>query len=213
MEEVSKNTGKTPSPSVRSRIDRKGSIMRYYYQGYSLADISAKIKAEFGQTMTVGSISSLVHEHVQTLKASRSDVVAEYKHVELEKINRLEVAYWSAWEKSTSVQITTREVFKAPPKPAKVAGQKTRAPRKKADSLGELESTIRETKTLVGDAKYLQGVQWCIEQRMKFLGVEAATKNEFGNNEAGKELLEGMEERNLPVQEGPRRIVFKVAGL
>lgn len=213
MAEVSKNTGKTPSSSSKIRVDRKAVAIRYYYQNYALADIAAKIKAEFGGTLLLPTLQTWITEHLEMLKASRSDVVQEHRHVELEKINRLEVAYWTAWEKSMSVQVTTKEIFKAPVKkvdpenPAKKIRN-----RAKKNQLGELESTIRETKTLTGEARYLQGVQWCIENRMKMLGVESAKKNEFGNDETAKELLDGMEERDNSIQDqGPRKIIFKVA--
>lgn len=196
-----KNTGKTQiAPSVK-RMDNKSLAINLYFRGFSFPDIHGKLKENGGKTPALPVVENWIKEHLKILKDTRPDVVESFKFVELEKVNRLENEYWRAWEKSSSVQVTVKEVFKVPErKPG------TRVRRKNVE--GDLISTIRETKTLTGEARYLQGVQWCVEQRIQLLGVEAPRKNEFGNDENADALKEAA--ANLEIG-APRKVLFKIA--
>jgi hypothetical protein len=79
------------------------------------------------------------------------------KGQELEHIDQLQREYWNAWEKSkqghettTTEQITGGD------------GDRTKAAIRKEEEHG--------------DPRYLAGVQWCIEQRCKILGLNAPQK-------------------------------------
>jgi hypothetical protein len=80
------------------------------------------------------------------------------KGQELERIDQLEREYWLAWERSkNSHETTTTEQTTAP------GGDRTRAAIRKEEQHG--------------DPRYLAGVQWCVEQRCKILGLHAPTES------------------------------------
>lgn len=81
----------------------------------------------------------------------------EAKARELTRIDNLESTYWEAWERSL-------EAFKS--KVIKAKGN----PRTEEELKTNAEQTLK-TEDRNGDPRYLQGVQWCIEQRCKILGV------------------------------------------
>lgn len=81
--------------------------------------------------------------------------INEARQRELERIDTLEREYWQAWIASRGEQQRST---------ASKAGDVSRAQIVKYDS--------------PGDPRFLAGVQWCVEQRCKILGLLAAVKNE-----------------------------------
>ena len=81
----------------------------------------------------------------------------ELKAKELAKIDHLERTYWDAWEKSQQL----KEVINTS-KQGKV-----------------LKVSKRTQPTSNGNAQYLHGVQWCISERCKLLGLSAPVKTEL----------------------------------
>lgn len=73
----------------------------------------------------------------------------EYKSKELAKIDHLERTYWQEWEISR-LEIKTKTL--------------------KTKDAEHMEKTLKEEERC-GDPRYLLGVQWCIEQRCKILGI------------------------------------------
>lgn len=170
------------SPSADKRVEKKALVIKYYFQGYSQAAIVEKVRKETNSTLVLGTVENWISEHLAALKETRPEMITNFKYVEVEKINRLEREYWAAWERSMEPQVLTRETFDA------VEG--ARASKKKP--AGKLRSVIRETKTQPGEVKFLQGSQWCIEQRIKILGLEAPTKNKIGEEgEDAAAVIEG----------------------
>ena len=86
----------------------------------------------------------------------------EAKQRELERIDVLEREYWQAWENSKGEQSRST---------ASKAGEATRAQVVKFES--------------AGDPRFLAGVQWCVEQRCKILGLHAAVKSELTGEGGG----------------------------
>jgi transcriptional regulator with XRE-family HTH domain len=82
----------------------------------------------------------------------------EYKIKELSKIDHLERTYWQEWEESKKEKIT--KTLKA----------------KDADTA---EKTLK-TEERCGDPRYLDGVQWCIDQRCKLFGLHQIKINHTG---------------------------------
>jgi hypothetical protein len=82
----------------------------------------------------------------------------EAKNRELERIDLLEREYWEQWKKS------------------KEGGVKTKGQKKIG---GEVVETTVQVESGLGDVRYLQGVQWCIERRCKILGVDAPRRTEL----------------------------------
>ncbi len=83
--------------------------------------------------------------------------VGEVKARELAKIDKLEYEYWEGWLRSQQV----REIS--------MAKKRTKA------STEESEAAMRK-EGQVGDPRFLQGVQWCVEQRAQMYGYAMPSK-------------------------------------
>jgi hypothetical protein len=79
----------------------------------------------------------------------------EAKQKELARVDNLERVYWGAWERSLEEKVKTRT-------------------EKQTGKDGGKASVEKET--LLGNPAYLAGVQWCISERCKLLGLYAPTK-------------------------------------
>ena len=80
----------------------------------------------------------------------------EHKAEELAKIDDLECEYWSAWRESKS----QRRLFRT---------------KRRKGSDRDFKDTSVERENQCGDPRFLQGVERCIEQRCKILGLYAPT--------------------------------------
>lgn len=88
----------------------------------------------------------------------------EERGIALAKIDVLERTYWDAWVKSCEEK--TRKSIQQNP-------------------FGD-KSTSVTTETLLGNPAYLQGVERCIEQRRKILGLDAPSKTEVTGRDGGE---------------------------
>ena len=95
----------------------------------------------------------------------------EYKSKELAKIDHLERTYWQAWERSLN-QFKSKIIKGKDITKDKMTGDAIAASIEKTD-----KSEDRN-----GDPKYLQGIQWCIDQRCKILGVYAEIKHQISGS-------------------------------
>ena len=148
-------TGKRRSNGQLARDRRR--IADLYLQGWLQADIAKEIERS---PATVS----------RDIKALQGDWLAsalidfnEAKAQELAKIDRLEREYWQAWERSCEDAETVTEKARAS---------------KGSERPDSVEKT-KQAKGQAGDPRFLSGIQWCIEQRCKILGVEAPRKTEI----------------------------------
>ena len=98
--------------------------------------------------------------------------LAKWKAQEIIRINEIEREAWESWEKSKSDKETKQK--------------------KQSDlPIGSAKKTEVSVKTEsnFGDTKYLQVVQWCIDRRIKLLGLDAPQKIETSIKSAGGEKL------------------------
>lgn len=70
---------------------------------------------------------------------------------ELANIDNLEKEYWTAWKRSQKEQKSTADTIEA----------------------GVLAKTVKQKTKRDGASVFLSGIQWCIEQRCKILGLHA----------------------------------------
>ena len=82
--------------------------------------------------------------------------INEAKQRELERIDVLEREYWQAWENSKGEQ-----------------------QRSTASKMGDVNRAQIVKYESSGDPRFLAGVQWCVEQRCKILGLLAAVKQDI----------------------------------
>ena len=161
--------GKPSSQKINAQ-QRRPQVAQLYLDGWR----QTAIAEEFG--VSQAQISN-------DLKAIRKDWVAsavrdfdQLKEQELQRVDNLEREYWEQYQASKK------------PKKSKVSRQV------KGDR-ESIEATVREEERL-GNPTYLNGVQWCIEQRCKILGIYAAVKNEVTGKD-GQPLLKVVNKEDI----------------
>jgi len=147
-------------------------IARRYLRGDKQTDIAADLGVS-QQTISV----DLKAIRKAWLESSLRDF-DEMKAQELAKIDQLEVTYWEAWDKS--LQDVTEQTQYA-----------------NSDREGNPvpERAVINVRTGLGDNRWLEGVKWCIDKRLKILGMET---NRVDVTSAGKQLQTGIVTVYLP---------------
>lgn len=143
--------------STRKKTDveaRRRDVGRLYLSGKTQTEIAKE------QDVTQATISRDLKALREQWLASALIDINEAKGRELAKIDALEVEYWEAWRRSIGEQI--RERTKA--KGISIDGQ--------AGSPKQIEKTVQKF-TLIGDPRFLQGIERCIDKRCKILGLDA----------------------------------------
>src|SRR5262249_55939864 len=116
------------------------------------------IKRQSELARRVGVDRSTVSRDLKALNARWKEAAVRdldaAKGQELEHIDEMQREYWHAWEESKQGQetTTTEQVTSGD-------GERTKAAVRKEEQHG--------------DPRYLAGVQWCVEQRCKLLGLNA----------------------------------------
>lgn len=105
----------------------------------------------------------------------------EAKQRELSRIDELERTYWQAWERSLDERTKTRT--------EKYSGED-----------GKGKASI-EKETLLGLPAYLTGIQWCISERCKILGLYAPIKNATTDKDGNDSPLT-IEVRHIDYRDG-----------
>ena len=124
-----------------------------YLKGKRQVDIAVELK------VTQQQISYDLKEIHKRWRESGIVNLDEAKQKELSRIDELERTYWDAWENSLSERTRSRV-------------EKTGVD---AEGNPRGKSSI-EREMLLGVPAYLTGVQWCISERCKLLGLYAPTK-------------------------------------
>lgn len=122
---------------------------------------------EIGEALSIdqSTVSRDLAEVRKDWQARATGDLSARKWEELARIDALERTYWDAWEKSC--QDAERRTAK------KVGGEKPR------------EEAGRTTSGRDGNPEFLKGVERCIEQRAKILGILAPQKHEHGGKGGG----------------------------
>lgn len=84
------------------------------------------------------------------------------KQKELTRIDELEREHWQAWERSKEEKTKSRQE----------ANGKTK------DGKTNVTKVVAEKEQMLGNPAFLAGVQWCISERCKLLGLYAPAKND-----------------------------------
>jgi hypothetical protein len=151
----------TAPKRTRGQRERDRSLVaRLYLQGETQQAIADAINDRYANQEIEVKLSRITIRNdiewvrKQWLESSLVDI-DEAKAVELAKIDRLEVEYWDAWQQSKKDAET------------RIAEQS------KGGKFGDTTKAVSKKVGQVGNHKFLQGVQWCIEQRVKIFGMHA----------------------------------------
>ena len=139
--------------------ERRRDVATMYLRGYKQVEIAAKWKVSQPQISY-----DLKWLHAEWIGAALMDV-NEAKARELARIDALELEYWHSWQES-------KDPLKREIKTAR-RGSPDADGKERVAYISDLRSEVEER---VGDSRYLDGVRWCIEQRLKIFGVYAPTK-------------------------------------
>jgi hypothetical protein len=174
--------GRSPDQIRKDRAE----VAHLYLQGWTQAEIGGRLGLSRQQ---VGYDLGAIREDWQ--QSTLTDFNAR-KAEELARIDRLEREYWSAWEASKQERQTS------------TTEQTT-------DGDGDrLRAAIRKVEQ-TGDPRYLAGVQWCVEQRCKILGLHAPQRHKHGGDEDGMPIC--LEVRPAAVIEAGRRLEARLLAL
>lgn len=154
------------TPKRKTEIaSRRQQVAEMYLRGQS--------QAEIGETL--GCDQATVSRDLTELRKEWLDRsinhVDQKKAIELAKLDRLEVTYWEAWERSLKDAETTI-----------------------SESGGKFGSkTILRREGQSGNPAFLEGVLKCINKRCELLGLDAPKKTDLTSG--GKPIQAGSDER------------------
>ena len=134
-------------------------VARLYCEGKSMREISK----------VVGVAPSQILGDLRTIRARwRADANISIEQAtarELAKIDNLEREYWDAWTRSRAdAETNAQEIVDVPIVQKGVAIPAQR------------RLVRKQTEQRDGNARFLEGVQWCIDRRIKLLGLDAPIK-------------------------------------
>ena len=147
--------------------DRKR-IGEMYLQGKLQADIGKELG--LNQSTISRDLKAL---HKDWLASALMDFNKAKSH-ELAKLDLLEVTYWEAWARSCEIIESTI-----------------------TEKVGENLRARIQREPGIGDPRYLQGVQWCIERRCKIIGIDAPVKSDITSGGEKIALPEFVEVRRV----------------
>lgn len=142
------NSERSPSQKAKHLAD----IARLYLQGQSQCAIASQLKID----------QSTVSRDLKELRSLwLNNAIRDFdeaKNLQLAKIDILEATYWEAWYRSLNVRESlTNE-----------SGE--------SDAKGAFTKTITKREVMLGNPAYLAGVERCIAERCKLLGLYAPIK-------------------------------------
>lgn len=164
---ANKNTDleKTDRTPVEEAMDR-AEIARLYLMGYSSTEIAISISKNRPYQLSTQKIGSEIKELLATWLENQLISFDIARARELAKIDKLETAYWQAWQGSLKPKVKTE-----------VTGIKAKGNGKDTTQQDNIkyapERVVRKEEERDGNYVFLTGVQWCINKRCEILGMNA----------------------------------------
>lgn len=149
---------KPPPAAVRTEAEREADLLQiamWYQKGWTHFRMSEELNlkyADSGRVLTRRQVSSDVATILKRWQERAATAIDQRRAEELARIDRLEAEYWDAWERSKESAKTIS---------------------RKGESVSQV---LRDSD---GDPRFLQGVERCIEMRIKIFGLAAPTKIKF----------------------------------
>jgi len=133
-------------------------IQDWYVRGDSQRTIAERLGDLRAYRVSHQTICNDIEAILERWRQATVQNIDELKAQELAKINTIEREAWRAWERSIG------------------KSERTLAEKRTGDIVGERSQIIRET--LIGDPRFLEKIQWCINKRCEILGLNAPAKLE-----------------------------------
>ena len=146
-------------------VDDVSVATKLYLRGYSYNEITGRVndKNTGRYLLKRQTVAADVKRAMKKWEKKLAGTIEEAKAVELKKIDALERAYWDEHDRIMGVGFET------------VIDEESAS--SDSERVHTRRTTRRERKSV---AECLRGVQWCIDQRCKILGIYAAIKVEVG---------------------------------
>lgn len=164
------NTGQTPKKITASKAWKlrvKEKAIKYYLQGNTnLRAVAERISSEDTRYVSHVTVAKYISEALTQWEKQNSELITNYKHAELGRINQLEAEAWDAWLRS---QMPERTVMR---RKTPVDKEPRRASNKKAP-LFLLNEEVETERVTAGNKKFLDTVQWCITKRIEVMASMA----------------------------------------
>ncbi len=154
--------------ALAEREYRKDRVLEMYLKGWPVPMIAREVGIRVDAAMNA--VEVVQREYIRRKNGNRAEQLAFV----LAKIDQMERTYWDAWERSMKEAVRTSTSREDTPLPLP-DGSKARA-----DGEGKPPPTLIQTTTKVGrrvdypvgNPAFLSGVQWCIDRRVKLLGLD-----------------------------------------
>ncbi len=166
----------------RTKTEREeglAKLSRLYLTGRTQTEIGKQLGISQGQ------VSKDLRTLQKRWQVASVAAIDEAKARELAKIDELERTYWRAWRRSCQ-------------------DEEVRVAEKQTGADGEKGKTRKTTRGQAGSAAFLSGVQWCIEQRCKILGIVVKTAGDVNVRVENSLTFAGMkieQFEQLPIEE------------
>ena len=159
-------------PRTKSQRERdRTRVSELYLKGWTQWRIATELN------VTQSTVSCDIKTLIKQSQKSQLLDIDQQKATELEKINKIELEAWEAWERSKQ----DREI-------------KSKKQRGIEEDIKNVEAQYR-TITLVGDPRFLQQVQWCINKRCEIFGLDAPIRSEVMENMTFADWVKKMNEK------------------
>jgi len=142
-------------------------VAELFVQNYSFREITAKVNEraaheKWGYSISLTQVFYDIKKLLGEWKEQRNDFIENHITIELAKLDKIEKECWEAWHASKQGRLKTR-----------VDGGVTMQ-----DGSTKGGSVIDRTlETSVGDVRFLDRIQGCIDKRIDLLGLAAPTRS------------------------------------
>lgn len=147
------------TPKQTEIILRRERVSRLYLARKSQWDIAVELGVD--QATVSRDIAALQKQW----KEASLTALDELKAQELARIDRLELEYWQAWADSKAKRTIINK-------------KQTEAEGAKGGTRKGYTGSVRE-EDMLGDPRFLAGVQWCIDRRCQLLGLDAPKRQDI----------------------------------
>ena len=154
----------------RTIVERETDLLdvaRLYIEGNTQAQIADIISEASGKIVGRDTVHNTIQEIFKRWEMRYVDDVNFLKMRELVKIDKLESTYWEAWQRSSKDFKSEETVEKGGTLPSK-SGHSYSEDGKRG-YVGKSKRKVVEER--VGNVKFLQGIERCVELRMKILEI------------------------------------------
>ena len=162
-------------------------ISELYLRGWTQRRIAARIGVS--HTQINRDLKTIQKRWMDSSVRNFDDARAE----ELARIDELERTYWKEWERSREDKVTVKTRKQAKDAPKSDGWSKDENDEKSTIRTADHTEIVEHR---LGDPRYLEGVRWCIGERVKLLGLAAPiqTKMELTGRDGGPVQTEDLGE-------------------